>query len=71
MISHPTHYISNHLFNLGTYHGVLGFWGFGVLGNSNLKIDTLENKAFLLEMNGKDEQAERIRRKYLKNYNDI
>lgn len=41
------------------------------LGNSNIKIDTLENKAFLLEMNGKDEQAARIRKKYLKNYNDL
>ena len=41
------------------------------LGNSNVKIDTLENKAFLMEMNGQDQQAERIRRKYLKNYNEL
>lgn len=39
------------------------------IGNSNVKIDTLENKAFLLEMNGQDEQAAKIRKK-LKNYND-
>jgi hypothetical protein len=37
------------------------------LGNSVIRIDTLENKAFFLEMNGNDEQAAKIR-KSLKNY---
>lgn len=33
------------------------------IGNSNLRIESLENKAFLLEMNGQDEQAAKIRQK--------
>ncbi len=33
------------------------------IGNSNLRIESLENKVFLLEMNGQDEQAAKIRQK--------
>lgn len=41
---------------------------------ARIRIDTLENKAFMLEMEGKDEQAARMRKKikgYTQNYSNL